>query len=166
MQRPDSAEYKNSIDTVTDDSSNLPTLQYSNNDSIQEFWIQVFRQMPSKGLVKMVASHCEGVSFENQTFTLRLDEQQQALYNEYVRQTIETDISQVLSTKVDVVIECGVLIEESIAQNKQRKNDEQHMFNVSSLSSDERIQNILKTFSARIDEKSVITIEDDENINE
>lgn len=131
------------------------SLDYHKKAEKDDDWFSLFNRLECHGLSKMLISHCEWLSKDSHVLRLRLDETQQALFDQRQERELEQIISKALNEAIELHIEVGALQKESPAQRIDREKREQRQANIDVFRNNVAFNELLNAFDATFDEKTV-----------
>ena len=118
-------------------------------------WLALSQKLNIVGIAATLATHCELVSVEGTTILLRLDREQDVLYDEVYRQEIEQALAQCLDSSVTLAIEAGTVTAETPAAWRKRMKAERLEAARQSLRQDPCVQGLVERFAGRLLEDSI-----------
>jgi len=120
-----------------------------------QHWLSVFQKLELVGIAATLAAHSELISVKGTTLLLRLDSEQDVLYDEVYRQEIEHALQQRLRCALTLAIETGAVATETPAAWRKRMQKERLEAARQSLRQDPCVQALVEQFSGCLLEESI-----------
>lgn len=125
------------------------------NQLTPESWNTLVEQLPVAGVIQNTLRHCQFLGQEGGTLRFLLDERNSTLYDESHQKRLATMLSDYFGEAINVEIRVGTVQGETPAAAAERRRAEQQAQAMQALQNDPRVQKLVATFSATLNEESV-----------
>lgn len=133
----------------------IPVVPVTPAASVTRNWAEIIPQLNLSGLTKVIAENCNIVSWDEDVITLVLNETQKPLLSPKHSEKIQDALRIYLRTKVKLNLTVGQVSAETPAAQGQRLQQAAQTAAETNIRSDQHIQQLEKTFAARISEIKV-----------
>ena len=120
-----------------------------------ENWSALLDSLNLSGVTRTLAANCLLHQVENGRCVLKLAEHHASLWNASHEERIADGLSGLYGQDIVVAIEVGETEIETPAQQDERERDERQAEAVQEIENDEHVQQLIKSFNARIDTDSI-----------
>lgn len=128
---------------------------FSLAETLPAHWPEIYLGLKIGGVLQSTAGSCELTVVNSNQLTFILDENNSSLYDVSHQQRLADALTTYYHEPVSVTIEFGAVGTETPLQISIRQTQERQAEAVKSIKSDAIVQNIIKDFSATLDENSV-----------
>src|SRR5699024_1865562 len=116
-------------------------------------------QLPVAGVIQNTVRHCQLLGEENGALQFMLDERNSTLYNESHQQRLSAALSDYFGQALTAQIRVGAVHGETPAAANQRRQAEQRALALEAIQNDPRVQKLITTFSATLNEETVTALD-------
>jgi DNA polymerase III subunit gamma/tau len=121
-----------------------------------EGWIEIFASLDIAGVTRTLAANCVLHSVEGSHCTLMLNEQHASLWNKTHEIRIADALTKRFGREVTLQIEVKSTSQETPADRFERQSKERLDQAISSIKGDENIKQLIETFDAKLDVRSIM----------
>jgi len=140
-------------EVVTDVQAPAATVTKAHNG--EQDWAAIVESLELVGVLKQLAMHCVVKHKDNDTMQLALEPANEYLYTKERQERLQEALSEVFSKPVRLSIELEKSQLETPAEQNVRKEQARQDAAKQAIKTDSNVQNIIETFSARVDENSI-----------
>lgn len=119
-------------------------------------WHQIVEALPLAGLARILLKHCSVVTWHENKIHLSLDVSQEPCLNQSRQQQIQQALSDYLGNPIHLKITCGASKEMTPIQHEKKQYEKSQQDAMSILLNDEKVQALMKTFDATIEQVSSV----------
>ncbi len=124
-------------------------------------WPALVSRLPLGGMERMLAHNCEFVSWSEGHLQLRVAHAQRHLTDRAYEERLKTALEQHLGSKLKLEISLGASAGNSVAEIKQRADEQRQSAAAASIDSDQFVRDVVENLDARVLPSTIKSVSDE-----